>query len=165
VHRGAINQNSDHLRAPAGHDANICLPQVNYRGHLPNLGRERVACHERQTPCFVASCDNPTTESCSGCATMLCDLSCPASPVKVKTTHSAPPNAPWRAHCHQTRRPITDRHRRCSRAWSSSETILQMFALTICSNGHIYLGQMLIFDAIPDDIQSLQFHLPRESER
>jgi hypothetical protein len=40
-----------------------------------------------------------------------------------------------------------------------------MFALTICSNGHIYLGQMLIFDAIPDDIQSLQFHLPRESER
>jgi hypothetical protein len=165
VHRGAINQNSDHLRDPAGHDAKICLPQVIYRGHLTYLGHGRVACHERQTPCFVDSCDNLVMETSSGCATWLCDLSCPDSPVKVKTTHSAPPSATWRAHCHETRRPVPDRHGLCSRAWSLSETNLQMFALTLCLNDHIYLGQMLIFDAIPDAFQSLQFHLPREPER
>lgn len=165
VHRGAINQYSDHLRDLAGHDARICLPQAIYRGYPTYPGHGRVACHERQTPCFVDSCDNPVMENSSGCATWLCDLSCPASPVKVKTTHSAPPNAPWRAHCHETRQPVTDRQGRCSRAWSMSEMKLQMFALTSCLNGHIYSGQMVIFDAIPDAFQSQQFHLPRKPER
>jgi len=88
VHRGAINQDFDHLRAPAG------IQIFGYR--LPCLGRRRVASPR------VTSAKNLlrgfVREPGHGellWMCMLCDLSCPACPVKVKTTHSAPPNAPW----------------------------------------------------------------------